>query len=150
MRMYRRSRPGTSPGFSSRLGALHAGQVVAGFADLLWDRPNPVSQRSRAVIEVGEDERPQRVDLDGHQAEVGFVEILRALHLAGHLQAAVEAVDPAVIPTLQRLPVASRGHDLRGAVAAYGVEAAQPLVLGPGQKEGLVKDVGGLEIAVPG
>ena len=111
------------------LDPAHGGQVVAGFVDLVGDHTDPVGQRRCLVIEVGEDERAQRVDLDRHQAKVCLVEILSAIHLTRHLQPAVQPVHPAVIPALQRLPVASRGHDLRCAVAAHVVETAKLFIL---------------------
>src|SRR5713101_8494077 len=102
------------------------------------------------VVEVGEDERPQPVYLDGDQPEVRLVEVLGALHLARDLQAPVESVDPAVIAALQRFPVAASRHDLGGAMAAHVVEATQAAVLGMREEDRLVEDGGWLEVTVAG
>src|ERR1700730_14905236 len=126
----------------------HGGKVITRAPDLVRDRAYPIGQTWRLVIEIGEYERPQRVDLDRHQPEVGFVEILGPLHLASRLQPAVQPVDPAVVATLQRFPVAPRRHDLRRTVAAHVVEAAEAAVFRMGQKDGLIEDRGRLEVSM--
>ena len=128
----------------------HGAQVVAAGLDLVWNRADPVRERFRVRVEVGEHEGPERVDPDGHKAEVGLVEVLGAFHLARGLQPAVEAVDPAVVTALQRLAVAASRHDLRRAVAAHVVETVQGAVLRACQQDRLVDDGRGLEVARSG
>src|SRR2546428_13340736 len=74
------------------LDQLHPLSLIAGSRHLLRDAAQHLRERRRLVIEVGEDEGAPTLDPDGHEPEVCLVEVLGAVHLAGHLQPAVQPI----------------------------------------------------------
>src|SRR5256885_8590447 len=83
------------------LHELHLLDVVAGRGDFAGDSAKDLSERGRLVVEIRKDERSPLVNPDGHQPEVGLVEIFGALHLSRDLQPSIKTVGPAMVGTLK-------------------------------------------------
>lgn len=84
--------------------------------------------------------------VDGHEAVLGLVEVVR--HVGGPGQAAVQAVGPAVVGADQPLHGAARGvHQLGPAVAAGVVEGAQRALVVAHDQDGGAADVHGHVLA---
>ena len=111
------------------------------------DEPGQVAQvlgeRRRSGIGIDEDERPPRVDRDGHEAEALAVEAGLRVSTRRVAQRAVEVVRPGVIRALERLAAAGSLAEREAAMAAHVDERAERFVPAADEDDRHVARAGG-------
>lgn len=98
--------------------------------DALDQAAEKLAEGSRVVVEIDEDEALPGFDADGDEAVLSAVEIFDSFEFGHAFEAAVEAVVPAVIRTVeQRRLSAGLRHYRGGVVAADVIKGAQNAVV---------------------
>ena len=111
--------------------------------DLLEQAGDPGGQRLSHGVEVVEDQRAHRLDLDRRQAELLGLESLQRLGAPGAAQLSGQMIGPGVIGAGDDPGAPGAGQELMGAMGADIVEAAQAPVLAAADEDALVVDGGG-------